>query len=402
MRVSVFVLRLALLVFALPVYGNAQTLVGWSTVETEHFRFQFPPQTHASPSTFSQQLEQAYTELRSTFPGTPPGKINFYVWNSSEDAEGLLGRPLGFANPKRMLIHATADQTRGHELTHVLVHYTAAPEVTTRFISEGTAVAFDLTGRDRLGIARTTLAQAQVRPGGIARIWTTGESAPDALLYPVAGAFVQRLVERGGRDRFLRLLKRQTFEHAREVYGADLDRIIADFDSDLGAQAGGTPPGQADSGPPLEELRARAQARMRQDREAYAPQEVQAIEALYQSANSNLSAPESRDRLQELVLKYPKANRTGCAVLYLAQASRGDERERLLKKAIENHSDAWYGDGTQVGAFARALLAQHYANTDRRDQATALAAEVEKLFPGAVDHAGARLADTMKRLKLLQ
>ena len=154
--------------------------------------------------------------------------------------------------------------------------------------------------------------------------------------------------------------------------------------------------------PTLEELRAKAQARMLQDRDVYTAEEFQAIEAIYQSANRNLRAPESRDRLLELVEKYPKANRTGCALLYLAQGAKGDEREAFLKQAIADHCDAWYGDGTQVGAFARAQLAVYYANSNRRDEAIALATEVERLFPGAVDHSGAPVADTLKRFKLLQ
>jgi hypothetical protein len=130
--------------------------------------------------------------------------------------------------------------------------------------------------------------------------------------------------------------------------------------------------------------------------------ELQAIEALYQSANSHLRSPEARDRLQELVLKYPRANRTDCAVLYLAQASSGDERQRLLKKAIENHNGAFYGDGPRSARSPERCWRSTNANTDRREQALALAAAVEKQFPGAVDHSGARLTDTLRRLKLRQ
>lgn len=369
--------------------AQAQTLVGWSTVETQHFRFHFPPEPAANPSTFPGQLEAAYTELSSTFSATLPGKINFYVWNSRDAGERLLGRPPGFASGRHLLIHATADQTIGHELTHVLVHYTATPEVTTRFISEGTAVAFDLTKRDRLAVAKTSV-RGQAPPGALARLWTAGDNAPEALLYPVAGAFVERLYARGGRDRFLRLLKRQTIEHAREVYGADLDRIIAEFEKDLSTQD--------EAGRALEELRAKAQARMRQDRETYTPEQLREIESMYQSASKSLRTPEGRKLLLELAEKYPKANRTGCALLYLADGSAGAERETLLKRAIADHGDAWYGDGTQVGAYGRTLLAVHYASTNRRDEALALAAEVEKLFPGAVDHSGARLVDVLKKL----
>jgi hypothetical protein len=88
-------------------------------------------------------------------------------------------------------------------------------------------------------------------------------------------------------------------------------------------------------------------------------------------------------------------------VLYLAQMSAGTERETYLKSAIADHGEAWYGDGAQVGALARAQLAAYYANTGRLEEAQKLADEVRTRFPGAVDHAGARLTDALRRMKLL-
>ena len=97
--------------------------------------------------------------------------------------------------------------------------------------------------------------------------------------------------------------------------------------------------------------------RMRRDLETFTREQLGEIETLYQSANRNLRAPESRGLLQDLVGKYPGSNRAGCAALYLAQAAPETDREVLLKEAIERHADAWYGDGTQVGPMARAAAA---------------------------------------------
>ena len=108
--------------------------------------------------------------------------------------------------------------------------------------------------------------------------------------------------------------------------------------------------------PSIEVLRAKAQQRMREDRSLFSDEEFREIETLYQQANRNLRAPEAKDALTEVVRKYPKSNRAGCAVLYLAQLSGGTEREDYLKSAIADHGDAWYGDGAQVGALARKLL----------------------------------------------
>jgi hypothetical protein len=54
-----------------------------------------------------------------------------------------------------------------------------------------------------------------------------------------------------------------------------------------------------------------------------------------------------------------------------------------------------------VGALARVYLAGHYADTSRRGEAVALAEEVRKSFPDAVDHGGGSLIEMLQRMKLL-
>jgi hypothetical protein len=88
-------------------------------------------------------------------------------------------------------------------------------------------------------------------------------------------------------------------------------------------------------------------------------------------------------------------------VLYLAQLSSGADREGYLKTAVDAHSDIWYGDGVQVGAFARVQLAALWAADGRMAGARALAKEVADSFPGAVDHRGLPLVETLRNLKLL-
>jgi hypothetical protein len=153
--------------------------------------------------------------------------------------------------------------------------------------------------------------------------------------------------------------------------------------------------------PTLEMLRARAQERMRQDLAIYSAQDLRTLEELYQAANRNLNGPDAKDILRRVVKEYPKSNRAGSAVLYLAQLSSGDEREAYLKTAIDAHGDAWYGDGVQVGALARAQLAAFYAAAGKMPEAKALANEVVERFPGAVDHGGRPLVAMLQKMKLL-
>ena len=140
---------------------------------------------------------------------------------------------------------------------------------------------------------------------------------------------------------------------------------------------------------------------MRHDLATYSAQDLRALEELYQAANRNLNGPDAKSILQRVIKEYPKSNRAGSAVLYLAQLSSGADREACLRTAIDAHGDAWYGDGVQVGAFARPQLAAFYAAAGKVTEAKALATEVAERFPGAVDHRGQPLVAMLQNLKLL-
>ena len=140
-------------------------------------------------------------------------------------------------------------------------------------------------------------------------------------------------------------------------------------------------------------LSARAHERMRQDLKTHTPEQIGEAEALYQVANKDFDTKEARESLRKMIDKFPRLNRTGFALLYLAQMSKGDEMEKLLAEAIEGHSDCFYGDGVQVGGLARLLLAQQYLKTKRPDKAHALFEELRADYPDAIDHKGKRLVD---------
>jgi hypothetical protein len=50
----------------------------------------------------------------------------------------------------------------------------------------------------------------------------------------------------------------------------------------------------------------------------------------------------------------------------------------VVEKAIADHGDCWYGDGVQVGAYARFHLAMHYLREGKRAKAEDLIAEIRK------------------------
>ena len=112
-------------------------------------------------------------------------------------------------------------------------------------------------------------------------------------------------------------------------------------------------------------------------------------------ANENWGTQEAQDSLKTLVQKYKKANRTGCAILYLGQMSVGDEAIAYLRRAIANHGDCFYGDGVQVGAFARFFLGKVYRANGNAEKAAMLFAEIRKDYPEAIDHNGRLLIEQL-------
>ena len=132
-----------------------------------------------------------------------------------------------------------------------------------------------------------------------------------------------------------------------------------------------------------------ARQRAAQDRQIYTAEQLQEIEQLYQVANQKgLRSEESRASLRQLLEKYDKANRTGCATLYYGQGSEGAERLEYLTRAVERFSDCYYFNGCQVGGFARYLLALSLWEAGQKDKARTLVNELRTTYKDATDHHG--------------
>lgn len=137
-----------------------------------------------------------------------------------------------------------------------------------------------------------------------------------------------------------------------------------------------------------------ARQRMQQDLQTHTRQQLADAEQLYQKANKDLRSPDAAATLQQMIDKYPKCNRTGCAVMYLGQMSQGADRRKYLTLAAEQFADCRYGNGVQVGAYALWYLA-HDALREKPDEARAMFGKLIKEYPDAIDHKGNLLADML-------
>lgn len=174
----------------------------------------------------------------------------------------------------------------------------------------------------------------------------------------------------------------------------DLKQRVADLEAEVAQLRKQQEPAKI-----REENKQAARIRGRKDREIYSSDQLKEIESLYQVANKNWRSPEAIQSLETLVKKFDKANRTGCAVLYLGQMSKGEQRLKYLQSAVKNFSDCYYYDGCQVGGYARLVLAATLMKLDRKDDADKLLAEIRKDFPNATDHRGRQIASLLAQDK---
>jgi len=210
------------------VFGFDSYFNDWKIVEKEHFIFHIQPNTKIKGlENFIEEREDAFTKINSYFGSTIPKKIDYFFWNSNRDAQNVGIQELGYAKPEYCLIHSLCDQSIGHEMTHVITHHLIRNPKKTSLINEGTAVHFDQTGLDKLKIAKNRLGNQYV---SIIELWDNWEALSPDISYPLAGAFVKHLLEKGGKENFLELLKDQSFDNAALIYGEQLEDIITGFE----------------------------------------------------------------------------------------------------------------------------------------------------------------------------
>lgn len=135
--------------------------------------------------------------------------------------------------------------------------------------------------------------------------------------------------------------------------------------------------------------------RQSQDRANFSPLILRELEDVYQIANLKAKTPEAQASLEKLIQdpRFEKTNRYGCALIYLATIPGVINDEELLKKAIDEYSDCWYGDGVNVGAYATYLLGDYYHGLANKERAKQYFSQLKTKFPDAIGHAGQILAD---------
>lgn len=205
----------------------------WITVGSEHFLFHFHPSFgELQRERFVQTREDAYGEVNRFFNSRPMKKIDFYVWDSDESAQRILGRPLGFTIPSLAVINSLYSQSTGHEITHALRYWMYPGGTATALIDEGTATYFNCSVNEEQEEERL---RVQIRRGEAAgfdlrKMWgNNGAFRQQENSYVIGSSFVRYLIKQGGEEKFKELLEKETYDNAKAVYGDAIDQYIRDF-----------------------------------------------------------------------------------------------------------------------------------------------------------------------------
>ena len=158
------------------------------------------------------------------------------------------------------------------------------------------------------------------------------------------------------------------------------------------------PKGQVEQEERQRAYRERFDRRRELDRKKYTQEQMTEAEAIYIQAvsSSNWGSPEHLKALKQLLEKFPEANRTGCALLDWGESAPGPESVKYFEDCIHQHNDCYYGDGVQVGAYARLSLANYYNRTGENQKAVALFKEIKDNYSDSIDHCGRLLIDLIK------
>ncbi len=214
------------------LFGFDDFYKDWKIVESDNFRFHFQNMSDSDIKSYVSSREETFQNINKFFTSRLPKKIDFFVWESREDAKNLLKVNLGFADPGFCIVHSHYQQTRGHEMTHVISNYSTKVITKTGLINEGTAVCFDQTNQNKEQIVKDWLKENDKKIS-IGEIWDNWKNYSEELTYPLSGLFVKELIDTFGKEKFIDFFSNQTYENAKIVFGANLDKMIKEFEDKI-------------------------------------------------------------------------------------------------------------------------------------------------------------------------
>lgn len=204
--------------------------------ETEQIVFHFHPDVAADIEFVDNYIKvnnQLYTSAHNFFNCKAPKKIDLFVWPDKNTMNQVLNeKSTSIAEPSMCLVHTIKNNKSCEEIALVISYYISNIKEQKSLITYGIAAYLVNGSNSLLDEAKNAVKTSGVKMISIADIWSVDRSNSE-LVNIVSAAFVEYLIQAEGKEKFIELYKDQSYNHAKQIYGAQLDQLIKDFEQKL-------------------------------------------------------------------------------------------------------------------------------------------------------------------------
>ena len=202
----------------------------WEVVEAKNIRFHFQDKKKVeNVDQYMSSLETNYQRIVNLFTIVPTKKIDVFVWSDKHEAYRKFDKPLSFSNSDLCIVNVYNNQKDDYEFNIMLANMMVRPKFKSMLIDKGLAVYIDTMDKNLFAIARKRIPNEDF---SLLELWEDPTVYERNLSYPVGAAFVEFLINKGGKAKLKEFLKVQTIKNAEKVY-PDFNKLVKTFEAML-------------------------------------------------------------------------------------------------------------------------------------------------------------------------
>ena len=188
----------------------------WELIESDSIRFHFQDKKKLkNAGEYMQKAVVNYNRIVALLNAMPTKKIDLFIWTDRNEAFRKLDRQLGFSNADLAIVNVYYAEENEYELCHMMSNRSLQPKFTSMIIKEGLGVYIDQNDKNLLQFARDRVTNDQF---SFFELWEEPLKYERNLSYPVGAAFIEFLLNKGGKKKLKEFLKNQTIENGEKVY----------------------------------------------------------------------------------------------------------------------------------------------------------------------------------------
>ncbi len=206
----------------------------WVKIERKNIRFYFQDTIGITNVVwkYMEEQEEAYEYANRVFQAVLPEKLSLYVWNDEQPTNTRF-REFDYVFHRRCFAHVFRPNNGRHQTIQILSFWSWGVESKKArvLIHYGVSVAFDARSFNLYEWARKMMLENNLTD--VLEVWDNKKypkrEEKRRKLTAIGGAFVKYLYEKSSPEQFRAIVKNQTVDNAKIVYGAGFDSLISGF-----------------------------------------------------------------------------------------------------------------------------------------------------------------------------